>query len=140
MELDYKKFRLYLKNKYNVTQAFIFIGWVNYNQDLYTSLQQAGFVLVFKPTLRYFKNGQVRVKADIDVELVLHAVALEYNNYDKAIIVSNDGDFACLAEYLEKNNKLLHILAPNKRYSLLLRPYAQYIGHIDQLRKSLEKK
>lgn len=139
-ELDYRKFRLYLKNKYNVAQAFIFIGMVANNQDLYTALQQAGFVLVFKPTIRYFKNGQETVKGNVDAELVLHAATIEYNNYDKAIIVSNDGDFACLADYLENNNKLLHILAPNKRYSSLLKPYAKYIVRIDQSRKSLEKK
>lgn len=29
--IDYKRFRLYLKNKYNIKQAFMFIGMVNSN-------------------------------------------------------------------------------------------------------------
>jgi hypothetical protein len=73
-ELDYKKFRLYLKNKYNVSQAFIFIGLVQNNQPLYTMLQQAGFILIFKPTIKYFVKGKETVKGNVDAELVLHVL------------------------------------------------------------------
>lgn len=34
--LDFKKFRKYLIDKYGITKAFIFIGFVPQNQDLYT--------------------------------------------------------------------------------------------------------
>jgi len=139
-KIDYKKFRLYLKNKYNIVQAFLFIGLVSNNQKLYTVLQQAGFVLIFKPTVRYFENGKKTVKGNVDAELVLHASAIEYNNYDKAIVVSGDGDFACLIEYLEKNNKLLHLMTPNKKYSKLLRPFSKYILDISQFKNSIESK
>jgi uncharacterized LabA/DUF88 family protein len=137
--LDYRKFRLYLKNKYNVDQAFLFIGLVSNNQKLYTVLQQAGFILVFKPTVRYFENGKQTVKGNVDAELVLHAAAIEYNNYAKAIIVSGDGDFACLVEYLEKNNKLLHVITPNKKYSKLLRPFSKYILGIEKIKNSVTR-
>jgi uncharacterized LabA/DUF88 family protein len=136
--IDYKKFRLYLKNKYNVDQAFIFIGLVGNNQKLYTELQKAGFVLIFKPTVRYFQNGKETVKGNVDAELVLHAAAIQYKNYDKAIIVSNDGDFACLIEYLEDNGKLLHILTPNHKYSKLLKPFSQYIIELGKLKNSFK--
>ena len=139
-EIDYRKFRLYLKNKFNITQAFIFIGLVSNNQKLYTALQQAGFVLIFKPTVRYFENGKQTVKGNVDAELVLHASAIEYSNYDKATIVSGDGDFACLAEFLSKNNKLLNIITPNKKYSKLLKPYAKYILEISKIKKSVKRK
>lgn len=138
--IDYQKFRLYLKNKYGVDKAFMFIGLVQNNQKLYTQLQAAGFILVFKPTIRYFENGKETVKGNVDAELVLHASAIEFDNYDKAIIVSGDGDFACLLEYLEDHDKLLHVMTPNKNYSKLLKPFAQRVIRIDQLRKSLEFK
>ena len=137
-QIDYKKFRLYLKNKYNVDRAFIFIGMVNNNQKLYTTLQAAGFILIFKPTVRYFENGKETVKGNVDAELVLHASAIEYSNYDKAIIVSGDGDFACLAEFLSEKEKLLHIFTPNSRYSKLLKPYSKYIVKLGRLKPSLE--
>lgn len=139
-KMDYKKLRLYLKNKYGVERAFMFIGLVTNNQKLYTELQAAGFILIFKPTVKYFENGKQTVKGNVDAELVLHAAAVEYKNYDKAIIVSGDGDFACLAEFLRDNNKLLHIMAPNNKYSKLLKPFSQYVVHVSQFKKSVEYK
>jgi len=138
--IDYKKFRLYLKNKYNVKKAFLFIGMVSNNQKLYTKLQEAGFILVFKPTVQYFKDGRETVKGNVDAELVLHAAAIEFKNYDKAIVVSGDGDFACLVEFLSDKKKLQHIFTPNKKYSRLLKPHSRYIVRVDQLKKSLKLK
>jgi uncharacterized LabA/DUF88 family protein len=137
---DYAKFRLYLKNKYNVDKAFMFIGLVQNNQKLYTALQAAGFILIFKPTIRYFENGRETVKGNVDAELVLHASAIEFDNYDKAIIVSGDGDFACLVEYLDEQGKLLKVMTPNAKYSKLLKPFSTYIIQINKLKKSLEYK
>lgn len=139
-QIDYGKLRLYLKNKYSVDQAFMFIGLVSNNQKLYTRLQAAGFILVFKPTVRYFENGKETVKGNVDAELVLHAAAIEYPNYDQAIIVTGDGDFACLIEFLEDKDKLLRVLTPNGKYSSLLRPYSKYIVELSKLRASLEYK
>lgn len=49
---------------------------------------------------------------------------IEYKNYNKAIIVSGDGDFRCLIDYLQKKQKLLKVIIPNKySYSALLRKY-----------------
>lgn len=137
-KIDYKKFRLYLTNKYGVERAFMFIGLVGNNQKLYTELQAAGFILIFKPTVQYFENGKRTVKGNVDAELVLHAAAIEYQSYDQAIIVSGDGDFACLIDFLKDNNKLLHIFTPNHKYSKLLKPFSRYVVHMDQLRKSVE--
>ncbi len=139
-KIDYKKFRLYLTNKYGVERAYMFIGLIGNNQKLYTKLQMAGFILIFKPTVKYFENGKQTVKGNVDAELVLHAAAIEYQNYDKAIIVSGDGDFACLADFLKENEKLLHIFAPNNKYSKLLKPFSQYVVLVGQFRKSVEYK
>ena len=138
-EIDYKKLKLYLKNKYNVSQAFMFIGLVQNNQPLYTMLQQAGFILVFKPTIKYFVNGKETVKGNVDAELVLHASAIEYENYEKAIIITSDGDFACLIDYLISKGKLLNIITPNKRYSTLLKKFSSFIIDIGSLKKSVIK-
>lgn len=84
------------KNKYNVDRAFMFISLIADNQKRYTQLQAAGFILIFKPTVRYFENSKETVKSNVDAELVFHASAIEYRNYEKAIIISGDRDFACL--------------------------------------------
>jgi len=135
-KLDWRKFRQYLRNKYHVIQAYLFIGYKPGNEALYTSLQQNGYILIFKPTME-LPDGTV--KGNVDAELVLHAM-IQFPNYSKAIIVSGDGDFHCLVEYLVHEDKLLHLITPNKNYSRLLKKFSGFIITIDQLRGSLEYK
>jgi len=133
--LDFRKFRTYLKDKYKVTEAFLFIGYVYENQDLYTNLQKDGYILIFKPTLR-LPSG--KVKGNVDAELVLHAM-IEYEHYDKALIVTGDGDFYCLVDYLFKNDKLLKLMIPDKdKYSSLFRKMMRRIVFMNNLRGKLE--
>lgn len=135
--LDFKKFRIYLKNKYDVEKAYLFLGYIPGNERLYSNLKGFGYILIFKPVLEY----KERVKGNVDAELVLHCI-LEIPSYRKAIIVSGDGDFYCLIEYLERKGKLLKILVPTKQYSSLLRRFnkGNYIVRIDLLRLALEKR
>lgn len=137
-KLDFGKFRQYLITKYNVKKTFLFIGYVRGNQMLYTYLQSVGYICIFKPTLELRENNdEVRVKGNVDAELVLHAM-IEYKNYNKAIIVSGDGDFHCLIEYLEGKDKLLKVIAPNKRYSSLLKKFTKYILVVSPLKEKLK--
>lgn len=138
-ELDFKKFRIYLNDKYHVKKAFLFIGYVPSNETLYTILQKFGYILIFKPTLDISSKGRTRIKGNVDGELILHTM-IEIERFDKAVIVSGDGDFHCLIEYLESKNKLGALLVPNKKYSTLLKRFNFYILEIDSLRDILEKK
>jgi uncharacterized LabA/DUF88 family protein len=130
--IDFKRFRIYLKEKYNVSKAFLFIGYVEGNNDLYKMLQESGFICIFKPTLKY-KDG--KTKGNCDAELVLQTM-IEYNNYDKAVIVTGDGDFYCLVKYLIESDKLDSILIPNRfKFSALLKfkicqPYLRYLNDL----------
>jgi len=132
--LDFKKFRTYLKDKYSVTKAFLFIGYVHENQDLYTTLQEFGYILVFKPTL---KLPEGKVKGNVDAELVLQAM-IEFENYDKALIATGDGDFHCLVKYLLKKEKLLKLMIPNRhKYSSLFRKMMPHIVFMNNLKRKL---
>jgi len=117
-KLDFRKFREYLKIKHNVSKAFLFIGYVEENKVLYDYLKRSGYICVFKKIIEY-KDKDIVVKGNIDADLVLHAM-IEFPHYDKAIIVSGDGDFYPLIDYLLKKNKLLKVITPNKKYSSLL--------------------
>ncbi len=140
-KLDFRKFRVYLKEKYKVKNAFIFIGHVSGNEPLYTFLQKVGYIVVFKPTLEYKKNGRCYTKGNVDAELVLHTM-IEFNNYNRAIIVSGDGDFYCLVEYLISKDRLKKILIPDQaRCSVLLKRFpSEYLAFVSDLRKKLEYK
>lgn len=138
--LDFVRFRRFLKDTYHVEQAYLFIGHIPKYQKLYTYLQKAGYILVFKPTVHYYENGRKTTKGNVDAELVLYAAAKEYGNYDKAVLVTGDGDFACLADYLEDEGKLQKLLIPNKyNYSSLLKPYLPKADFISTKKAKLEK-
>ena len=138
-KLDFVRFRVLLKNKYGVEKAFLFIGYVVGNESRYSSLQDAGFRLIFKPTLEHKEGNKVVRKGNVDAELVLHSM-IEFSNYDKAVIVSGDGDFHCLVEYLESKGKLLKIIVSNGKYSSLLRKFARYIVNIQLFKGKLISK
>ncbi|MCE1164391.1 MAG: NYN domain-containing protein [Bacteroidetes bacterium] len=134
-KLDFKRFRVYLKDKFNVTSAFLFIGYDPTNTNLYTSLQTYGYIIIFKPALK-LPDG--KTKGNIDAELVLHTM-IEYDNFDKAVIVTGDGDFYCLVEYLKKHDKLERLLIPDKnKYSSLLRKFIPDIVFMSGLKAKLE--
>lgn len=104
-------------------------------------MQRAGYLLVFKPTQHYFKDGKKTTKGNVDAELVLYAAAKLFPEYDQAIVVSGDGDFLCLYEYLDEKKKLLKILVPNKlKYSKLLKKYIAYMDYVSTKRAKLEYK
>ena len=123
-KLDFRKFRIYLKEKYGVAVAYLFLGYVSTNQDLYSSLQKAGFVLIFKPTLPD-KDGNV--KGNIDADLVLRLmIDFKDDNFTKAVIVTSDGDFYSLVKYLYDQDKLLMVISPYKKTcSVLLKKSAR---------------
>ncbi len=137
-KLDYKRFRVYLKEKYKASISYLFIGYIPDNQDLYSSLQETGYVLIFKPTL---PNNEGEVKGNVDADLVLQAM-IDYKKYKKAIIVTSDGDFYSLVKYLYKNNKLKCVMSPYvKTCSVLLKKTAkEKIVFMSNLRKKLEYK
>lgn len=133
--LDFARFRKYLEDKYSIKKAFLFIGYIATNQTLYTALQEDGFILIFKPTLS-LPSG--KPKGNVDAELVLHTM-IEYPNFEKAMIISGDGDFYCLIDYLKRQNKLLKVMIPNQfKYSSLLRKFNTDIVFMNNLKGKLE--
>jgi uncharacterized LabA/DUF88 family protein len=157
-KMDWKKLHEYLKTEYGVTRAYLFIGYIQENTQMYEGLHDMGYSIVLKPTVSVTHKEDDKakddkadsgdkkkdtphppVKGNVDAELVLYAMK-EMPNYSKAIIVSGDGDFYCLAEYLASKDRLKHIMTPNRYYSSLLKPYEEYIVRIDELRRELAYK
>ena len=137
-KLDYKKFRTYLAEKYAVKKAYMFIGFVALNQSLYDRLQEAGFILKFKPTI---PDADGKLKGNIDADMVL-STTLELKEYDKAVIISSDGDFYSLVKYLYENDKLEVVLSPDMEHcsSLLKQTAKEKIWFMNNLRAKLEYK
>jgi len=138
--LDFKKFRVYLKEKYGVSVAYLFIGYIPENQDLYSSLQKDGYVLKFKPVLPS-KDGSH--KGNIDADLVLQTMIDFYeNHFERAVIVTSDGDFYSLVKFLHEKDKLKIVMSPyfDTCSSLLKKVAKDKIVFMNNLRNRLEYK
>lgn len=137
-KIDWKRFRVYLRELYGVEEAYLFIGFMEENNYLYKELQNAGFICIFKPVL---KNKDGVVKGNVDAELVLETM-IQYDKFNKAVIVTGDGDFYCLVHHLLKNNKLETVLVPNHhKYSALLKKFAKKnIAFMNDLKNKIGKK
>ncbi len=118
-EIDYKKFYGWLRQKYGSDNIYLFVGLVPTRTKFYEHLQECGFILIFKQTVSV---GGV-VKGNCDAELVLKTVSDFYTKaFDKCILVSGDGDFGCLVEFLDDNSVLDRIISPDEnKCSILLR-------------------
>lgn len=133
--IDWFRFRVYLREKYDVQVAYIFLGFMAQHNSLYEHLQKAGFILKFKPVL---SDGEGKPKGNVDADLVLQAM-LEYEVYDKAVLVSSDGDFYSLVEHWYSVDKLKVVLSPYIRTcsSLLKKTAREKIVYLDTVRTKI---
>ena len=100
--LNWRRFRIYLEEHYRVSHTYYLIGYIPDHRRLDTELRTAGYILVFKEVTY---RGDGKPKGNVDAELVLQAM-IEYPEYDRAVVATSDGDFACLVRYLYEQGKL----------------------------------
>ncbi len=118
-KIDYKKFRGWLRQKYSPEHVYLFIGLVPTRIKFYEYLQESGYILIFKQTVSV--GGTI--KGNCDAELVLKAVSDFYTkSFASCILITGDGDFGCLVEFLKEKGAIRGILSPDeKKCSILLR-------------------
>lgn len=137
-ELDYKRFRVWLKEKHGVEKAYIFIGLVSKHTTLYTRLQEMGYILIFKETT-YSNDGTI--KGNCDADLVLHAVKSVYESiFDEIVLVSSDGDYSSLVSFLQEKGKMNCVVSPNRHCSILLKRTNVRITYLQDIKLLLMKK
>lgn len=144
-KLDLRKFREFLEKKHDVAKAYMFLGYMpEENQDLYDALRKSGFDIVFKPLT---PSHEGKIKGNIDADLVLQAM-IDYPNYRQAVIVTSDGDFQGIVNYLYNNQKLKAVMSPSKRYAssllqnaapdkmIFLEGFRRELAYLDRYRKT----
>jgi uncharacterized LabA/DUF88 family protein len=144
-KVDLTRFRVYLTQKYNVEKAYYYLGFVQEGegvQDLYEKIQSAGFILVF----RQHNSAMLGTKkGNVDSDIIFSVMKRIYKNeqFDKVILVSGDGDYKMLIDFLIEENRLEKILFPNRKFasSLYKKIGAQYFAHLSDsdIRKKIEK-
>jgi len=99
--------------------VYLFIGLVPDRVKFYEHLQECGFILIFKQTV----SVGTTVKGNCDAELVLKTVSDFYTKaFTSCILITGDGDFGCLVEFLQNNESIRGVIAPDeKKCSILLK-------------------
>lgn len=141
--IDLHRFRIYLREKYHVSNAYYFLGYVSdENTELYTTIQKAGFILNFRehnPAMIGTKKGNV----DTDVVFEMMRTLIDETVTTKILLVSGDGDYKKAVDYIIKKDRFLKILFPNKRYSSLYKQltvkYFDELGS-ERIKEKIEQK
>lgn len=137
------KFRIYLKDKYKISKAYYFLWYVkDENNPLYTRLQEAWFIIVFK---KQMIEMNTKKKWNIDSDMIfsiMEKLIEEPEKFDKILLVSWDGDFKIVIDFLIKKRRLLKILFPNKKFtSSLYKPLKiNYKDYLINLKTKIEYK
>lgn len=133
--VDLAKFRIYLREKYQVEKAFYFLGYVQEGQKiehLYEKIQSAGFILQF----RQHNSAMVGTKkGNVDSDIIFSIMKRIYKDeaFDKVILVSGDGDYKMVVDFLIEEKKFEKILFPNRKFSssLYKQISARYFANLD---------
>ena len=129
-DFDYARFRVWLRDKYEVRQAYLFLGMVSKYKDIYKHLQELGYTLVFKEVIF---DGEGKAKGNCDADIVVLAMQDAYENkFNKAILVSSDGDYTPLVKFLISKDKIDTVISPyeTKKCSVLLKRTRVKIAYI----------
>jgi uncharacterized LabA/DUF88 family protein len=132
-KIDYVRFRVYLKEKYHVSEAYYFLGYLSGNEDaLHRNLQKAGFILIFKEhqlTQLSTKKGNV----DSDIIFEIMKKLYEDETFNKIVLVSSDGDYKKVVDHLITKNKFEKILFPTNKHSFLYKNLgSEYFDYLNQ--------
>lgn len=132
-KIDFKKFRIFLKDKYHIEIAYYFLGCVMEDKrDLYTKIQEAGFVLVFRE-----HNAAMigKKKGNVDADIVFSVMKKLYQkeDFDKIVLVSGDGDYKRMVDFLIEEKRFKKALFPNKKFasSLYKKLGSEYFDYLD---------
>ncbi|MCX6713523.1 MAG: NYN domain-containing protein, partial [Candidatus Vogelbacteria bacterium] len=115
--VDFVRFRIYLEKKYQVKEAYYFLGCViEKNRELYENLQKAGFIVVFR---KHHIEMIGKKKGNVDSDIIFDVMRRLYKreNFDKIILVSGDGDYKAMIDFLIEEKRFGKILFPDKKFA-----------------------
>ncbi len=144
--IDLARFRVYLERKYGVGKAFYYLGYIEDSkraEELYEEIQSAGFILVFR---QHTSAMLGKKKGNVDSDIILSIMRRLYKREDfgKVVLVSGDGDYKGLVDFLIEEDRFAKILFPNRQFasSLYKTIGAPYFAHLSDpgVRAKIEKK
>lgn len=115
--IDLFKFREYLRDKYNVAEVYYYLGFVqNENEDLYDQIQKSGMILKFREH-NSAMLGKKKGNVDSDIIFTIMKKIYKKEDFDKVVLVSGDGDYKMLVDFLIEEGRFERILFPNGKFA-----------------------
>ncbi len=115
--VNHARLRVYLRDKYKVGEAYYFLGFVSEEvQELYDNLQKAGFILSFREHSAALK-GKKKGNVDCDIVFGIMKKLVQDEPFEKVYIVSGDGDYKKLVDFLIKMGRFGKMLFPNQEFA-----------------------
>lgn len=138
-KIDLRRFRVYLEQKYGISKAYYFLGYVQeVNEVLYEEIQSAGFVLIFRE-----HNAAMlgKKKGNVDSDIIFQVMKRMYKSEvpGRVFLVSGDGDYKMLVDFLIEEKKFGKMLFPNRQYasSLYKKLGSEYFDYLESVREKI---
>lgn len=140
--INLKRFRVYLEQKYGIAKAYYFLGYVQEaREELYEEIQAAGFVLMF----REHNSAMIgKKKGNVDSDIIFQVMRRLYKKeiVGKIFLVSGDGDYKMLVDFLVEEKKFGKMLFPNRQFasSLYKKLGSEYFDYLESVRDKIGQK
>lgn len=142
---DPKKILDYIAQGGEIVDAFYYIGMDAppdaRQKGFLDALPSMGYTLISKTIKSIYdsKTGTTKKKANLDIEIVLDMFNT-IEHYDKAILISGDGDFERALTLLRARGKQFTVFATDKFIAReLLNVAGRHYIRLDDIKKEIEK-
>jgi len=112
------------KGKYMTDAKLVLLDRHLRRVHFYLKLKAFGYHLVLKPVKTYEdEDGNPTRKANCDVDMAFYMMQNE-RSFDRAVVLSGDGDFLPVLKYLRQSGKEMYVLARSKRTAKEIKQFA----------------
>jgi len=140
--INLKRFRIYLRDKYDVETAYYYLGYVQDTlkaQEIYESIQRAGFVIVFR---QHSESMVGKKKGNVDSDIIFSVMKkmCKREMFNKIVLVSGDGDYKQLVDFLIEEKRFEKILFPDRKRasSLYKKIGSEFFDYLENLKTYIE--
>lgn len=112
------------KGKYMTDAKLVLLDRHLRRVHFYLKLKTFGYRLVLKPVKTYEDEDSNPIrKANCDVDMAFYMMQNNHS-FDRAVVLSGDGDFLPVLKYLRKSGKEVYVLARSQRTAKEIKQFA----------------
>ena len=113
-QVDLKRLRVYLLDRYNCEKALLFMGAYEKNYaKRYDLFESFGYQLMFR---MHDEIANSKKKGNVDTDVVFQMMHdFHHDAFEKAVLVSGDGDYFKTVDYLIKQNRFECLALPSHK-------------------------